>query len=159
MSETQHPTPTSSDHAPNEKMATDIEKYERLRRLEAARTGAQFSQEISDSLIRSHDWGTLLSAAPLALGFVGSCQVVASSPVASGLKLKKPAGGFTHLRWGPKSHKRCNGAMLTVEPDMSPSRRTWCSSQTPAARHFWRPRHAWTGWSCTPSIYFRKREP
>ncbi|KAH7057119.1 hypothetical protein B0J12DRAFT_774786 [Macrophomina phaseolina] len=98
MSETQHPTPTSSDHAPNEKMATDIEKYERLRRLEAARTGAQFSQEISDSLIRSHDWGTLLSAAPLALGFVGSCQVVASSPVASGLKLKKPAGGFTHLR-------------------------------------------------------------
>lgn len=140
-------------------MATDVERYEQLRSREAARTGAQFSQEISDSLIRSHDWGTLLSAAPLALGFVGSCQVVASSPTASGLKLKKPAGGFTHLRCALKLFLYCISSTLTVDPDMSPSRRTLCSLRTPAARHFWRPRRAWTDWSCTQDIYFRRREP
>ncbi|KAF4540101.1 Ncu06413-like protein [Lasiodiplodia theobromae] len=80
-------------------MATDVEKYEQLRNREATRTAAQFSQEISDSLIRNHHWGTLLSAAPLALSFVGACQVVASSPAASGLKLKKPKNGFTHLQY------------------------------------------------------------
>ncbi|OJD33904.1 ncu06413-like protein [Diplodia corticola] len=80
-------------------MATDVEKYEQLRNREAARTAAQFSQEISDSLIRNHHWGTLLSAAPLALSFVGACQVVASSPAASGLKLRKPSNGFSHLQY------------------------------------------------------------
>ncbi|KAL0261469.1 hypothetical protein SLS55_002899 [Diplodia seriata] len=80
-------------------MATDVEKYEQLRNREATRTAAQFSQEISDSLIRNHHWGTLLSAAPLALSFVGACQVVASSPAASGLKLRKPHNGFTHLQY------------------------------------------------------------
>ncbi|KAL1630716.1 hypothetical protein SLS54_000587 [Diplodia seriata] len=80
-------------------MATDVEKYEQLRDREATRTAAQFSQEISDSLIRNHHWGTLLSAAPLALSFVGACQVVASSPAASGLKLRKPHNGFAHLQY------------------------------------------------------------
>ena len=79
-------------------MTTDIEAYEQLMRREERRTAAQFSQEISDSLIRNHDWGTLLSAAPLALSFVGACQVVASSPTAAGLKLKRPVNGFTHLQ-------------------------------------------------------------
>ena len=76
---------------------SEIEMYEKVRRLEVAQTGNQFSREISDSLILKHNWGNLLSAAPLALGFVGACQVVASSPTAAGVKLQRPAGGFKYL--------------------------------------------------------------
>lgn len=76
---------------------SEIEKYEEVRRLEVAQSGAQFSQEIADSLILRHNWGNLLSAAPLALSFVGACQVAASSPTAVGVKLQRPAGGFKYL--------------------------------------------------------------
>ena len=76
---------------------SEIEKYKKVRRLEVAQTGTQFSREISDSLILKYNWGNLLSAAPLALGFVGACQVVASSPTAAGVKLQRPAGGFKYL--------------------------------------------------------------
>jgi len=79
-------------------MSCEMVKYEEVRRLEVAQSATQFSQEISDSLILKQNWGNLLSAAPLALGFVGACQVVASSPTAAGVKLQQPAGGFRYLK-------------------------------------------------------------
>ncbi|KAF8846820.1 hypothetical protein BDZ45DRAFT_755587 [Acephala macrosclerotiorum] len=80
-------------------MSSELEDYQHLKDLEAQHTAAQFSQEISDSLILQHNWGGLLSAAPLALSFVGTCQLVASAPAASGIRLKCPTGGFIHLRY------------------------------------------------------------
>jgi hypothetical protein len=79
-------------------MSCEMVKYEEVRILEVAQSGTQFSQEISDSLILKQNWGNLLSAAPLALGFVGACQVVASSPTAAGVRLQQPAGGFRYLK-------------------------------------------------------------
>jgi len=79
-------------------MSSEMVKYEEVRRLEVAQSGTQFSQEISDSLILKQNWGNLLSAASLALGFVGACQVVASSPTAAGVKLQRPVGGFRYLK-------------------------------------------------------------
>ena len=79
-------------------MSCEMVKYEEVRRLEVAQSGIQFSQEISDSLIVRQNWGNLLSAAPLALSFVGACQVVASSPTAAGAKLQRPEGGFRYLK-------------------------------------------------------------
>ncbi|CZR69597.1 uncharacterized protein PAC_19497 [Phialocephala subalpina] len=80
-------------------MSSRLEDYQHLKDLEAQPTAAQFSQEISDSLIVQYNWGDLLSAAPLALSFVGTCQLVASAPAASGIKLKRPSRGFIHLRY------------------------------------------------------------
>lgn len=79
-------------------MSSQLEDYQHLKDLEAQPTAAQFSQEISDSLIVQYNWGDLLSAAPLALSFVGTCQLVASAPAASGIKLKRPSRDFIHLR-------------------------------------------------------------
>jgi hypothetical protein len=79
-------------------MSCEIAKYEEVRRLEVAQSGTQFSQEISDSLMLKQNWGNLLSAAPLALGFVGACQLAASSPTAAGVRLQQPAGGFRYLK-------------------------------------------------------------
>jgi hypothetical protein len=79
-------------------MSREMVKYEEVRRLEVSQSATQFSQEISDSLILKQNWGNLLSAAPLALAFVGACQVVASSPTAAGVKLQRPEGGFRYLK-------------------------------------------------------------
>ncbi|KAE8445514.1 hypothetical protein EG329_013277 [Mollisiaceae sp. DMI_Dod_QoI] len=81
-------------------MSSELEKYQHLRDVEVQHTSAaQFSQEISDSLILQHNWGDLLSAAPLALSFVGACQLAASTPAASGMTLKCPSGGFAYLKY------------------------------------------------------------
>jgi hypothetical protein len=79
-------------------MSCEVVQYEEVRRLEVAQSGTQFSQEISDSLALKQNWGNLLSAGPLALGFVGACQVVASSPAAAGVMLQRPEGGFRYLK-------------------------------------------------------------
>lgn len=69
-----------------------------MKDLKAQAKAAEFSREISDSLILQYNWGDLLSAAPLALKYVGLCQLIASAPAAAGIKLKCPSRGFEHLR-------------------------------------------------------------
>jgi len=69
---------------------SDQELAKELRRVEEANTANSFSQSLSDSLILQQNWGQLLTAAPLALSNLGACQIVAASPAAGSLTLKRP---------------------------------------------------------------------
>ncbi|KAH0382989.1 hypothetical protein KCU92_g5714, partial [Aureobasidium melanogenum] len=58
-----------------------------------------YMKELEDNAFKANDWGTMLSAAPLALGFVGECMYASASPIAAGITLQAPQGGFKHLSW------------------------------------------------------------
>lgn len=57
-----------------------------------------YSIELQEQMLVAQDWGTLLTAAPLALGFVGQCMNVAAAPEAQGIKLRRPQNGFRFLQ-------------------------------------------------------------
>jgi hypothetical protein len=57
-----------------------------------------YTTEVEDSLVLAHNWGDLLSAAPLALRFVGECMFVAASPMAASIMMEPPQGGFKYLK-------------------------------------------------------------
>lgn len=58
-----------------------------------------YTTEVEDSLVLAHNWGELLSAAPLALRFVGECMFVAASPMAASIMMDPPEGGFQYLKY------------------------------------------------------------
>lgn len=57
-----------------------------------------YMKEVEDEALKANDWGAMLSAAPLALGFVGECMYISASPVAAGIMLPSPQGGYRHLK-------------------------------------------------------------
>lgn len=79
-------------------MDNQLEAYDRARKAEIARSVPAFVQDVSDSLILQHNWGDLLSAAPLSLSLLGACQIAASTPKAASIILEPPRGGFKYLK-------------------------------------------------------------
>lgn len=71
-----------------------------LRKTHAGKAGAQFTQEVKESLLFQYNWNELLSAASTAITLVGACHVAAASPEATAISLADaaPAGGFKYLR-------------------------------------------------------------
>ncbi|KAK1703530.1 hypothetical protein BDP67DRAFT_584570 [Colletotrichum lupini] len=71
-----------------------------LKKTHGGKAGAQFVQEVKESLFFQYNWNELLSAAPTAITLVGSCHVAAASPNAAAISLKDsvPTGGFKYLR-------------------------------------------------------------
>jgi hypothetical protein len=78
-------SPQTNAQTPDERSAALIKTYTR---------------ELQDEIFIDRDWGNLLTAAPLALGFVGQCMNVSASPGAQGIRLQKPQNGFQYLKYG-----------------------------------------------------------
>ncbi|KAL0940382.1 uncharacterized protein CTRU02_203145 [Colletotrichum truncatum] len=85
--------------------ADDLAKVEAaqqavLKKTHGGKAGAQFVQEVKESLLFQYNWNELLSAAPTAITLVGACHVAAASPEAAAISLADalPAGGFKYLR-------------------------------------------------------------
>lgn len=74
-----------------------------LKKTHGGKAGAQFVQEVKESLLFQYNWNELLSAAPTAITLVGACHVAAASPEAAAISLGDavPAGGFKYLRFVP----------------------------------------------------------
>lgn len=49
-----------------------------------------YTIEVQDNLVLAHDWGDLLSAAPLDLRFVGECMFVSAWPMAASIMMSPP---------------------------------------------------------------------
>ncbi|KAI3581869.1 hypothetical protein IWW34DRAFT_616467 [Fusarium oxysporum f. sp. albedinis] len=85
--------------------ADDLAKVEAaqqavLKKTHGGKAGAQFVQEVKESLLFQYNWNELLSAAPTAITLVGACHVAAASPEAAAISLADavPSGGFKYLR-------------------------------------------------------------
>lgn len=85
--------------------ADDLAKVEAaqqavLKKTHGGKAGAQFTQEVRESLLFQYNWNELLSAAPTAITLVGACHVAAASPEAAAISLSDaaPQGGFKYLR-------------------------------------------------------------
>lgn len=88
--------------------ADDLAKVEAaqqavLKKTHGGKAGAQFVQEVKESLLFQYNWNELLSAAPTAITLVGACHVAAASPEAAAISLADavPQGGFKCLRYDP----------------------------------------------------------
>jgi hypothetical protein len=86
--------------------ADDLTKVEAaqqavLKKTHSGKAGAQFCQEVKESLLFQYNWNELLSAAPTAITLVGACHVAAASPEAAAISLADavPSGGFKYLRY------------------------------------------------------------
>lgn len=59
----------------------------------------KFIDELKGATLFQFDWGELLSAAPTALSFMGSCWLAAANPTAEMISLADvvPEGGFKYM--------------------------------------------------------------
>ncbi|KAK1720156.1 hypothetical protein CaCOL14_002178 [Colletotrichum acutatum] len=90
-----------------------------LKKTHGGKAGAQFVQEVKESLLFQYNWNELLSAAPTAITLVGACHVAAASPEAAAISLADavPAGGFKYLRVAAKPTLRACLVFIAGEGD------------------------------------------
>ncbi|KAJ0310909.1 hypothetical protein COL516b_001608 [Colletotrichum fioriniae] len=90
-----------------------------LKKTHGGKAGAQFVQEVKESLLFQYNWNELLSAAPTAITLVGACHVAAASPEAAAISLGDavPAGGFKYLRVAAKPTLRACLVFVAGEGD------------------------------------------
>lgn len=71
-----------------------------LKKTHGGKAGAQFTQEVKESLLFQYKWNELLAAAPTSITLVGACHVAAASPEAAVISLSDPVpqGGFKYLQ-------------------------------------------------------------
>ncbi|CEF76004.1 hypothetical protein FGSG_10556 [Fusarium graminearum PH-1] len=71
-----------------------------LKKTHSGKVGAQYVQEVKESLLFQYNWNKLLYATPTAITLMGACHVAAALPEASAINLGDgvPTGGFKYLR-------------------------------------------------------------
>ncbi|PTD03277.1 hypothetical protein FCULG_00009117 [Fusarium culmorum] len=71
-----------------------------LKKTHSGKVGAQFVQEVKESLLFQYNCNELLYATPTAITLMGACHVAAASPEAAAINLGDgvPTGGFNYLR-------------------------------------------------------------
>ncbi|KAM0388299.1 hypothetical protein ACHAQC_009909 [Fusarium culmorum] len=72
-----------------------------LKKTHSGKVGAQFVQEVKESLLFQYNCNELLYATPTAITLMGACHVAAASPEAAAINLGDgvPTGGFKYLRY------------------------------------------------------------
>lgn len=113
-----------------------------LKKTHSGKVGAQFVQEVKESLLFQYNWNEVLYATPTAITLMGAYHVAAASPEASTINLGDgvPTGGFKHLRFVyPHEYPDMPPApILTslVLLETPPSRPAWSMLPTRATGHF-----------------------
>ncbi|EKJ67617.1 hypothetical protein FPSE_12198 [Fusarium pseudograminearum CS3096] len=71
-----------------------------LKKMHSGKVGAQFVQEVKESLLFQYNSNELLLTTPTAITLMGACHVAAASPEAAAINLgdSVPTGGFKYLR-------------------------------------------------------------
>ncbi|KAF4943369.1 hypothetical protein FGADI_13467 [Fusarium gaditjirri] len=90
-----------------------------LKKTHGGKAGAQFVQEVKESLLFQYNWNELLSAAPTAITLVSACHVAAASPEPAAISLADavPSGGFKYLRVASKPTLRACLVCVASEGD------------------------------------------
>jgi hypothetical protein len=114
-----------------------------------------YMKELEDNAFKANDWGTMLSAAPLALGFVGECMYASASPIAAGITLQAPQGGFKHLRSGNlQSLYPCvTDLSFVLKLDCIECKPQTASGQGSQGIHHSREEHEWFGYHISADLW------
>lgn len=83
---------TETDRDTEDVDSSDVELEDNAIQCARTEAGANLITYTTAQSLLQDDWGAVLGAAPSALGRLGQCFVIASSPMASSLILPKSAG-------------------------------------------------------------------
>lgn len=89
-------------------MSKEVTKYHQLA---IDQTIPEFHEALKHSLLLKENLPDLLSCAPLALGLLGTCRLLACSDAACSIRLEQPVGGWKYLRYEGFNPVLMNGAV------------------------------------------------